>query len=140
MTWSKEPSSVNDKPGYRAGTTRADYRIVPVNGGFRLHYKLVDGNTWVGGEWRKKLMWVKETAESLDREFGLAIPATVCAEFRQWLGEIGAACAFPKTAEEVYVLWCDYSRTCSAYDQSPVKSEFLDWYRDQLGIAPAEVL
>ena len=36
-----------------------------------------------------------------------------------------ASSLFP---EEVWTKWQDYSRRCEGYDQSPVKSEFLEWY------------
>jgi len=132
MIWTREPNSVNDKPSYLAGTSKADYRIVPVSGGFRLHYKVIDSNTWACGEWHTKLKWTKEMAASLDSQLGPAIPSTVCAEFREFLRETGSACQMPKTPEQVYELWREYTRVCSNYDQSPVKSEFLEWYKDQL--------
>lgn len=32
-----------------------------------------------------------------------------------------------KTADEVWQLWQDYSKTCDGYDQSAVTQEFLEW-------------
>lgn len=37
------------------------------------------------------------------------------------------------TAPEVYEYWQQYSRQCSNYDQSPVMSEFINWYENELG-------
>ena len=61
---------------------------------------------------------------------GCFIPATVCAEFRVWMRELGQRCG--KTEEQIYKLWHNYTATCSNYDQSPVKSEFEQWYALEL--------
>jgi hypothetical protein len=63
---------------------------------------------------------------------------TLCPEFRVWLAEVGTRCG--KTPEQIYGMWWDYCRTCSSYDQSPVQSEFLEWYRAQLLAAPPATL
>jgi hypothetical protein len=34
---------------------------------------------------------------------------------------------------EVYEYWQQYSRQCTNYDQSPVMSEFISWYENELG-------
>lgn len=34
----------------------------------------------------------------------------------------------------VFALWNDYSDKCAVFDQSPVMSEFLQWYAKELGI------
>jgi hypothetical protein len=36
-----------------------------------------------------------------------------------------------KTAEEVFAMWCQYCERC--HDQSALVSEFVDWYRKELG-------
>lgn len=38
-----------------------------------------------------------------------------------------------RTGEQVYELWRKYDRQCSLYDQSPVMSEFIQWYANELG-------
>ena len=85
---------------------------------------------WVCDDCYKRLAWAKERAERLDTEMSAGIPGTVVPEFRAWLREIGAKCG--KTAEQVYALWREYCQHCQWADQSPVKSEFCDWYKDQL--------
>jgi hypothetical protein len=50
---------------------------------------------------------------------------TIAPEFKEWLG--GVASANDKTLDQVFGMWKQYARDCSAYDQSPVKSEFLQW-------------
>lgn len=37
------------------------------------------------------------------------------------------------TGAEVYEYWQQYSRQCTNYDQSPVLSEFITWYENELG-------
>ena len=66
-----------------------------------------------------------------------AIPETVCAEFRTWMAEVGAPTG--KTIEQVYKLWHDYCVTCQNYDQSPVKFEFLEWYKADLTPGPRRI-
>jgi hypothetical protein len=58
------------------------------------------------------------------------IPSHVTPEFRAWLRAIGRPSN--RTAEEVYALWKEYAQTCTNYDQSPVQSEFEQWYSEPL--------
>ena len=37
------------------------------------------------------------------------------------------------TAEDVYLLWRQYSTQCQNADQSALLSEFIEWYRKPLG-------
>lgn len=46
-------------------------------------------------------------------------------EFVFWLRRI--AIQNNMTPDELYALWKDYAKKCTAYDQSPVTSEFLLW-------------
>jgi hypothetical protein len=41
-----------------------------------------------------------------------------------------------KTPDDVYRLWKQYARQCEWSDQSPLLSEFQEWYKDDL--KPAE--
>ncbi len=38
-----------------------------------------------------------------------------------------------KTPDAVYELWQRYSNDCRNFDQSAILSEFIEWYRDDLG-------
>jgi hypothetical protein len=58
------------------------------------------------------------------------ICADLCESFQIWLSEV--AFEHGKTVEQVFGWWQEYTRDCRNYDQSPVQSEFLDWYRDRL--------
>ena len=51
--------------------------------------------------------------------------ADIHPDFRQWLESVGKANG--KGPMQVYELWRKYARDCQAYDQSPVKFEFLQW-------------
>lgn len=35
----------------------------------------------------------------------------------------------PFSEDEIYATWRDYTSKCQNYDQSPVKSEFVQWYK-----------
>lgn len=35
----------------------------------------------------------------------------------------------PFNENEIFEMWRDYSSKCNSYDQSPVKSEFVQWYK-----------
>lgn len=56
--------------------------------------------------------------------------------FTDWIAEI--ALAHGKTSEQVTTLWKEYAEQCHSGDQSPVRFEFLDWYKDRLAepVAP----
>jgi hypothetical protein len=62
--------------------------------------------------------------------------ADCAAPFRAWIG--GLASMHRKPLDLVYHWWQEYTKTCTAYDQSPVMSEFECWYAEQL-TGPAEV-
>jgi hypothetical protein len=48
-----------------------------------------------------------------------------CKEFADWLNKIAKDNYLG--AGSVFALWKEYTKICQGYDQSPVKSEFLDW-------------
>jgi hypothetical protein len=56
--------------------------------------------------------------------------------FKAWLSEV--ASEHGKSVEQVFGWWREYTRDCRNYDQSPVESEFLDWYRDKLSASGGE--
>jgi hypothetical protein len=56
--------------------------------------------------------------------------------FKAWLSEV--ASEYGKPVEQVFAWWREYTRDCRNYDQSPVQSEFLDWYRDKLSASGGE--
>ena len=56
--------------------------------------------------------------------------------FKAWLSEV--ASEHGKSVEQVFGWWREYTRDCRNYDQSPVQSEFLDWYRDKLSASGGE--
>jgi len=53
-----------------------------------------------------------------------------CESFKTWLSEV--AFEHGKPVKQIFAWWQEYTRDCCAFDQSPVQSEFLDWYRDKL--------
>lgn len=61
---------------------------------------------------------------------GGPLPTSLAPEFRTWLREVAAGAG--KTPEKVYAMWREYAESCRTADQSPVCSEFLEWYRDKL--------
>jgi hypothetical protein len=66
LIWAKEPRVVNDRPGYKTSTVYAHYRIVPVYGGFRLHYKAAGASLWAVAREYRKLGDAQHLAENLD--------------------------------------------------------------------------
>jgi hypothetical protein len=42
------------------------------------------------------------------------------------------ASKYNKLATTIYSWWLDYAETCRIYDQSPVLSEFENWYHEKL--------
>lgn len=48
-------------------------------------------------------------------------------EFQTWLDAVATASGF--SSERVLELWRDYCRNCETFDQSPVQTEFCQWYR-----------
>jgi hypothetical protein len=66
MNWCIERKSMNDRPSHWAHTMRGDYCVVPVHGGFRLHFRPRGSASWSVDESRPKLRWAKERAAELD--------------------------------------------------------------------------
>jgi len=56
--------------------------------------------------------------------------AETCQEFRNRINEL--ATKYNKLATTIYDWWLDYSEDCKIYDQSPVLSEFENWYAEKL--------
>ena len=50
--------------------------------------------------------------------------------FKKWVASL--AKVYGKSEERIAELWTDYCQQSRLFDQSPVQSEFLEWYKDKL--------
>ena len=60
--------------------------------------------------------------------------ARTCADFQAEIDEL--ARTYRKAKSVIYAWWLEYCEDCRNYDQSPVMSEFVVWYRSRLEEQP----